>query len=151
MNNRRVNVRAIIWLNNQLLAVKHKKDDGSPASYYATPGGGLDSHESLQDGLVREMREELGITPRVGKLLFIQQFNSDRGGFDEELEFFFHVENPEDFIDIDLSSTTHGAEEIALCEFISPSAERLLPAFLTETDIARHIAAPGSAEIFIDF
>lgn len=74
--------------------------------------------------------EETGIEAKVGKLLFIQQFNSEREGRDEELEFFFHIENPEDFDVIDLANTSHGLEEIAHIEFIDPAAEYIyLPFF----------------------
>ena len=99
--------RQVIWHNNKLLAVRHKHgDETSP--YYAKPGGGLDPFESLVDGVKREILEETGIEAKVGKQLYIQQFSSEREGYDEELEFFFHIENPEYFLSIDLSQTTHG-------------------------------------------
>lgn len=142
MTKRRVNVRAIIWHDGRLLAVKHKATDGSTSPYYATPGGGLDPFESLIDGTVRELLEETGIEARVGRLLFIQQFPSQRLGYDEELEFFFHIENSEDFTSIDLASTTHGKDELAVCEFVDPADIPLLPAFLSSIDIAHYIQMP---------
>lgn len=84
------------------------------------------------------MEEELGVGARVGRLLFIQQFKSIRADRDEELEFFFLIENSEDFTDIDYSSTTHGAAELARCGFIDPKAEYVLPRFISEVDMGSH-------------
>lgn len=141
MDKRRVNVRGIIWRDGKLLAVKHKKDDGSEADYWAVPGGGLDPHESLVSGVKRELSEEMAITAEVGNLLFVQQFKSQRRGYEEELEFFFHITNPIDFADtIDLSMTSHGNDEIARIQFIDPHHELIYPRFLSTIAIDDYIA-----------
>ena len=132
---RRVNVRAIIYKDGKLLAVKHNHVEDI-SHYYAVPGGGLDPHESLVDGLARELREETGINAVIGNLLFIQQFPSARAGYAEELEFFFTVKNPDDFTNIDLETTSHGAEELAVCEFVDPASVTLYPEFLQSIDLA---------------
>lgn len=138
MDKRRIGVRAIIFKDGKLLANKfHSK--GGESTYWATPGGGLDPHESLEQGLARELLEETGIKAKVGRLLFIQQFRSSRANRDEELEFFFHVTNPEAFEQIDLAATTHGAKELTRCEFIVPSREYLLPVFLQSINIESYI------------
>lgn len=138
---RRVNVRGIIFNNNQILAQKFKDQNGNESDYWGTPGGGLDRGESLHDGLRREMIEETGIAPKIGKLLFMQQFKMPQwnGEIREHLEFFFHIENPEDYLSIDLEKTSHGAIELTRCEFIDPTTERLLPAFLQTITIANYI------------
>ena len=138
MEKRRINVRAIIWHEGKLLAVKHKRGD-AVSSYYAVPGGGLDPMESLAAGVRRELVEETGIEPVVGRLLFIQQFQSSRQGYDEELEFFFHIENPEAYLAVDISSTTHGKDELALCEFVDPASAHVLPEFLTRISVAHYV------------
>lgn len=135
---RRINVRAIIYKDGKLLAVKHKSGD-SVAHYYAVPGGGLDPMESLTDCLKRELMEETGIEAVPGKLLFMQQFRSERKGYDEELEFFFAIENSEDFVNINLASTSHGDIELAVCEYVDPSAVVLYPAFLQSVDIPHYL------------
>ena len=132
---RRVNVRAIIYKDGKLLAVKHKHGEDI-SHYYAVPGGGLDPQESLIDGLARELHEETGIDAVIGNLLFIQQFPSARAGYAEELEFVFAVKNPDDFININLESTSHGAEELAVCEFVDPASVTLYPEFLQSIDLA---------------
>lgn len=140
MNKRRINVRAIIWKDGKLLAVKHKSKDGSESDYWALPGGGLDPVETLEDGVRRELQEELGVTARVGRLLLGQQLLSTRSGYDEELEFFFHITNPDDFASIDLTGTTHGAVELARCEFIDPVTEYILPEFLSDIDLEEYVS-----------
>ena len=140
LDKRRVNVRAIIWQDDKLLAVKHKSKNGQESSYWCLPGGGLDPLESLSDGLERELIEETGIAAKIGQLLFIQQLASTREHRDEELELIFHVSNPENFTAIDLSTTSHGMLELAHCEFIDPKKEHILPAFLQTINIADYIA-----------
>ena len=139
MDKRRINVRAIVWKDGKLLAVKHKSKDGSESAYWALPGGGLDPFESLSDGITREMIEETGIAPQVDRILFGQQLLSGRAGRDEELEFFFLVTNPDDYESIDLEKTSHGTIELARCEFIDPTIEHILPDFLQTIDIASYI------------
>lgn len=135
---RRINVRGIIYNQGQLLAVRHKSSDGTTAAYYAVPGGGLDPGESLTEGLKRELMEETGIEAQIGRLLFIQQFKSERSGHNEELEFFYQVKNPLDFEQIDLSKTTHGGVELSVCEFIDPKKVLIMPSFLQSIDIGHY-------------
>lgn len=113
--------------------------------YWNTPGGGLDDGESLQDGVIREMVEETGISPRIGNLLYLQQFTY---GNREFLEFFFNVTNVVDYLHVDLSKTTHGSLEIAEITFIDPKASHVLPKFLATEDIPAHIAANAPPKIF---
>ena len=135
----RINVRGVIYRDGQILGVRHRRNNGEIANYYATPGGGLDPHESLADGLVRELLEETNVEAKISKLLFIQQYASKRKGYTEELEFFFAVDNPEDFEAVDLTSASHGDAEIAVCEFIDPKTNPVLPEFLQTIDIGDHI------------
>lgn len=55
MDKRRVGVRAIIYKDGKILAVKHKTKDGE-ASFWAIPGGGLEPGESIENGLRREVK-----------------------------------------------------------------------------------------------
>lgn len=138
MESRRIAVRGIVFENGKLFAVKHKEKDGTESDFWAIPGGGLDPGESLHDGLHREMIEEMGVAPKVGKLLFIQQYHIEKREF---LEFFFHIENTNDYRAVDLSTTTHGHVELSRCEFIDPASEYVLPAFLQTIDIGVQISS----------
>lgn len=134
---RRVNVRGIIFKDGKLLCQQLTPGaDGTIRDYWCTPGGGLDDNESLHVGLRREMIEETGIAPQIGKLLFVQQFHD---GKKEQLEFFFHIENPDDYTDIDLSKTTHGEAEVTNVEFVDPRSHHILPALLQTVDLDSYI------------
>jgi 8-oxo-dGTP pyrophosphatase MutT (NUDIX family) len=134
---RRVNVRGVIFNDGKLFCQQLKPGANKEIrDYWCTPGGGLDDDESLHDGLRREMIEETGIAPKIGKLLFVQQFHD---GKKEQLEFFFHIENPEDYTVIDLTATSHGELEIAHCEFVDPKTHHILPSLLQSIDIESHI------------
>lgn len=137
--NRRVATRGIIYRDGKILATKQKDDNGNEAENWATFGGGLDPQESLIAGLHREMIEETGIAPKIGKLLFIQQFADPDDEAKEHLEFFFLIENTADYELIDLAATTHGAIEIARADFIDPKANFIKPVFLSEVDIKDYV------------
>lgn len=137
---RRVNVRAIIYQNGKLLAVKHRHENGKAVAYYAVPGGGLDPNESLQQGLKREIVEELGVEPVVGRLLFTQQYHTIRKGFDEELELFFAIENVDDFESLDISATSHGSAELAVCEYVDPREVEIFPRFLSTIELSAYFS-----------
>ena len=135
---RRITTRGIIYKNGKIFAQKLKRGEGT-TDYWCTPGGGLDPSESLHDGLVREMIEETGIAPEIGKLLYVQQYREENGR--EYLEFFYHVTNVDDYETIDLANTTHGEIEVAEYGFIDPTKENILPKFLQTADIAKDIEA----------
>lgn len=141
---RRVNVRGIIVNDKgELFCQRLTARDRDGRDFWCTPGGGLDMGESLLDGLRREMIEETGVAPEIGRLLFVQQF-AEKGdqsahGPSEQLEFFFHITNWQDYQQIDLSATTHGELEVAACGFVDPKSTVILPSFLTETDMRRLI------------
>jgi 8-oxo-dGTP diphosphatase len=137
MQERRVAVRGIIFKDGKLLCQKLTAYRRNDRDFWCTPGGGLDVGELLEDGLRREMIEETGIDPKVGRLLFMQQFTED--GKKEQMEFFFLIENPEDYETIDLTATSHGVEEIEQVEFIDPKEHVVLPTFLQNINLQEYV------------
>lgn len=75
----------------------------------------------------------------IGKLLFVQQFTeSDQptpGRPSEQLEFFFHITNWQDYQAVQLEATSHGVSEVMQCGFVSPVTTVILPRYLTEVDL----------------
>lgn len=122
--NFRINVRAIISHNGKILLAKNKNLPG----YWCLPGGGLEQGEELKKGLEREIMEETGVKPVVGKLLFVQQIGD--GKQYNYPEFFFLVENGADFVDIDLTKASHAAKELDALDFVDITNEPVLPEFL---------------------
>lgn len=142
---RRINIRGIVVDDNgHIFAVKHRdRNTNGESDFWAIPGGGLDTGESLDQGLIREFEEELGIKPELGRLLCMQQFifTHRDGKQTEKIELFFHVTNTKDFqCDIDLSLASHG-HELTRVRFIDPATSDLLPDFLQKVDIRDHIVA----------
>jgi ADP-ribose pyrophosphatase YjhB (NUDIX family) len=141
---RRIAVRAIIEKDGKLLLAKLTGyNDGSdkPNEYWCTFGGGVDPGEPLEKAVIREVIEETGITPAVGPLLFVQQYKEEDNSM-EHIEFFFLVNNTSDFMDIDLSKTTHGIEEIAEMAFVDPKYAYILPTFLKDIDYSNLAKQP---------
>ena len=145
MINRRVAVRAIVTNGEEILCVKLKKFPGTESieaqDFWCTPGGGVDIGEPLLEALEREMLEETGVIPVIGKLLYVQQFQHNDW---EHLEFFFHVTNFDDYNDINLDNTTHGGLEIAEVGFIIPGDKNVMPEFLTYTDISKDVLSDST-------
>lgn len=143
---RKASARGIIFHDNRLLCLRlaNFKNLG-PADFWCTPGGGVNDAEGIEKALFREMIEETGVTPKIGKLLYVQQRKDNK---DENLEFFFYIENTLDYLNIDLSKTTHGKTEVAEISFINPQSENVLPEFLTKTDIANDIASGSAVQFF---
>lgn len=136
----------------KLLCVRLKPYKGSlregaeaATDYWCLPGGGLEDGESLVAGVTREMVEETGVNPVVGNLLYIQQFMH---GDKDYLEFFFHITNSQDYLDIDLSKSSHGLEEIAEIGFIDPAKLYVMPTFLSTEALQDHAATNGPPKIF---
>lgn len=63
--------RAIIVHEGKLLVVRHAHNP----SYAALPGGHLEPGEGPQATLIREIEEELGVTPTLGRLLYVNTFS----------------------------------------------------------------------------
>ena len=145
---RRIAVRGIIIKDGKLLCMRlkpHKFDMALPQGTYCTPGGGLDEDESIEDCLVRELEEEIGVRAKVGDLLYVQQYRYiDR----EYVEFFFHCTNPDDFLSIDLSKTTHGEKEVAEVAFVDPREVKILPEFLANEDYSQVKQSGNITKIF---
>jgi len=64
----RIRAAGILLHEGKLLLVRHEKGE---MSYWLLPGGGVDFGETVEDGLKREFREEVGLEVRVGRLVMV--------------------------------------------------------------------------------
>lgn len=145
---RETKVRGIAVLGDKLLCVQltpynNLSAEGEP--FWCLPGGGVDDGEPLLDAIKREMREELGVIPQVGRLLYVQQFIHKDVDY---LEFFFNIENPQDYIQVDLAKTSHGAKEIKSVDFVDPKTAVIMPKFLTTENLPEFIASNQPTKFF---
>jgi 8-oxo-dGTP pyrophosphatase MutT (NUDIX family) len=125
---RHIRLRAIIEHEGRMLLVQ-----GRARTHWALPGGHLEEGESLPDAMRREIIEELGVEPVLGKVLYVYQLFFADG--EESLEFFYEVINSADFLDVDRSQTSHGELELAAHAFVDvsqPTELQILPEFLRE-------------------
>lgn len=85
----RIRVAGIVPLKNGF-AFMHRKDvikRKDFQDYYTFPGGGLEEGETLEEGTIREIKEEFGISVRIIKKLY--EMKSEK--FNQE-EYFFLCE-----------------------------------------------------------
>ena len=64
--NKRISSRAIIIENNKLLTFfRRKNKDGKIKEYYSLPGGGQEKGESLEENVIRELKEEFNVDIKI--------------------------------------------------------------------------------------
>lgn len=116
-----IKVRAIILYEGKLLAVRHPHD----TSFAALSGGHLEWGEDLQECLSREIVEELGVKPDIGRLFYVNTFTqTDNKHY---VEFFFEVKNGSDYLNTEKLTRSH-SHEIAEIVWVNPTDNiRILP------------------------
>lgn len=72
MNRTRVRVCGLCWQGEKLLMVNHR--GLTSGNFWSPPGGGVEFGEPSAEVLVRELREETGITIRPGKFQFVCEY-----------------------------------------------------------------------------
>jgi len=75
----RLAVRALILHEDRLLLVNAYA--GGVSDLWCAPGGGVELHASLPDNLIREVREETGLTIDVGVPVLVNEFHAPGKGF----------------------------------------------------------------------
>ena len=135
-----IRVRAIIIHRDKLLVVRHAHNP----TYAALPGGHLDFGEDPHECLSRELVEELGVLPVIGRLLYVNTFTTERNGEKvQPLELFFLIENGADYTTLAKEGRSH-AHELAEVAWVGKSDEiPLLPTQLASDLAEGNLVAEG--------
>lgn len=121
-----IRCRAIILHEGKLLLVRHPHD----TSFVALPGGHLEWGEDVKECLSREIIEELGVKPNIGRLLYVNTFAE--GEDIQPMEFFFEVTNGKDYIDSEKLTRSHAHEILDICWVNPTDTIKILPKKLAE-------------------
>ncbi len=114
-----IRCRGVIVHEGKLLVVKHTHD----TTFAALPGGHLEFGEDVQECLRRELVEELGIEPEIGRLLYVNTYIESYGA--QPVEFFFEILNGDAYAKGSNVAATH-AHELAAVVWMHPSDDILL-------------------------
>lgn len=87
--------KAIVVEDDKVLLLRYVDSSYGLGTWYSLPGGRQRYGETLAEALVRECREEVGVTVRVGDLLFTREYIHSRhelrgkGRDQHKIEFMF--------------------------------------------------------------
>ena len=84
---KRIGARAIIITDNKVLVMfrRKRKETGEIREYYVTPGGGVEENETLEETVIRELKEEFSVDVKI-----IGYLGKDED--DKTINHFFHCE-----------------------------------------------------------
>ena len=146
MDSIRTAARALILREDKMLLVHCRNAAGE---YYALPGGGQRSGETLLATLERECREEIGVTPEVVRLRFVRDFIAANHDFSylteatHQVEHVFECRVPESYVAISGSGPDADQLGVEWLDSASLLAVRACPARLEQLlDPARAAALP---------
>ncbi len=72
----KVSLRAIVVQHGKVLIARDVND----VDTWEIPGGRLDEGETVAEGMMRELKEELGIEVPIGPMIYSEQFHQTRDG-----------------------------------------------------------------------
>lgn len=99
-----IKCRGVVTTEDKILLAKHRHND---RDFYAFLGGHLEGEENGVKCAERELLEETGIKPEIGKLMYVNQYTEEDKDY---LEFFFEVKNVNDYLDISKFNGVYGYE-----------------------------------------
>lgn len=94
--------RAVILKDNKIFLTREVK-----SQKFFLPGWTHEQWESIRECFIREIKEELWVTPVIEKMIAVREFHTPKR---DVLDFWFLVKNVEDFENIDKSKCTHWFE-----------------------------------------
>jgi ADP-ribose pyrophosphatase YjhB (NUDIX family) len=73
----RIAAGGIIFKGNAVLLVKYREEDNE-GTYWVGPGGALEDHENIVQAIVRETKEETGVTVEPKRVVAIEDLMCSR-------------------------------------------------------------------------
>lgn len=106
MENKKIIIRCrgIIVDEGELMVMRHVN-----SNFFALPGGGMELGEDVNGCVSRELIEELGVKPEIGRLLYLNNYTHSDGER-HSVEFIFEILNSKDYRNIENLTKTHGHE-----------------------------------------
>ena len=115
MSNIRIRVAGLFLKDDSILLVRHEKNG---KSYWLLPGGGVEFGETLEEALIREFKEEVGLTIEVGNLVLVQDsIPPDRHR--QVLNLYFQVTSSDTHITVTPDNVLRDAAYYPLSELMS--------------------------------
>lgn len=134
---RAVTVRAIIIKGSDILAIQPKEN-----GYWQLPGGSVGANETAEQALQRLTMGQTGVSPKIGRLVYIRQY---RGKTGQQLEMYFSVTNTFAEQRLKPSKLLDGLT------YLKPKANPdLEPVFLRSRSIVAEAKRPTAPTIFIE-
>lgn len=135
-----IRVRGVILNKGKMLVVRMPHN-----SFYCLPGGKLDYGEDIRECIEREIIEELGVKPEIGRLLFSNTFIGE--DMSQSLEFIFEITNGKDYLNLDNVERTHAHELVDICWIEKDGDINILPETINKyfrsgeilSDVVRYI------------
>ena len=129
-------VGAIITKGDRVLMVKNSRDD-----WYYSVGGRIRVGETSEQAIVREVREELGVSMEIDRLGFVHEnyfygtLGDKIGRQIYELCFFYYMKTPDDFEPLCRSVTGDGSPEAI--EWVPFDTDQTIYPVFFKTELAK--------------
>ncbi len=80
---KRISSRGIILEDNCIVAMFRRKikDDGNIKEYYVIPGGELEENETLEENVIRELKEEFSVDIKILGYLGVEEDEKNKTHF----------------------------------------------------------------------
>jgi len=83
----RISVGGLVVHNDKALMVNHKI--AGRYDFWVAPGGGVQGTESLEEAVIREVKEETGVNVQIKNLLYIEEMYNPQ---ERSVKFWYHCE-----------------------------------------------------------